>query len=162
MLHRNISKQIAFFCLGGHTKLHLIRNLESATCVTVLSFHPAGGFWNSRLIEKGMIDFFVPFLPLEYRHVMQCLLAQMKVKGLQENRVTAERIARDLVYFPKFERVFSQNGCKAIENRLEPDEWEKNVKLNIINVVLYFLQYYLLFILWQVNMHWHVDSAILI
>lgn len=80
---------------------------------------PVGGLWHTSLIDRNLVDFFVPFLPLEYRHVIQCAMAGMEVRGLQPDEVVADRVARDLVYFPKSERVFSVKGCKTIESKLD-------------------------------------------
>ena len=71
------------------------------------------------MIDKGLVDFFIPFLPLEYRHVVQCIMAEMKAKGRKPNQDVADMVARDLLYFPKSERVFSVNGCKTIASKLD-------------------------------------------
>ncbi|XP_042364868.1 torsin-1A-like [Plectropomus leopardus] len=76
------------------------------------------GFFKSSLIDKNLVDFFIPFLPLEYRHVIQCVMAEMKARGLHPDQNVAHKVATDIVYFPKFERVFSQQGCKTVINRL--------------------------------------------
>lgn len=81
-------------------------------------FFSQGGFWHSRLIEENLVDFFVPFLPLEYKHVILCIVAEMKARKLQVNQALAANIAGDLLYYPKFERIFSVKGCKTIKNRL--------------------------------------------
>ncbi|XP_042252003.1 torsin-1A-like [Thunnus maccoyii] len=77
------------------------------------------GLWQSRLIEQNLVDFFIPFLPLEYQHIIQCVMADMKAKGRQRNQNEAHKLARALEYFPKFERVFSVRGCKTIVRRLD-------------------------------------------
>lgn len=78
-----------------------------------------GGFYRTNLIDKNLVDFFVPFLPLEYRHVVQCTMAEMKARDIKPNQDVADMVARDLVYFPKSERVFSVKGCKTIESKLD-------------------------------------------
>ena len=78
-----------------------------------------GGFFHTSLIDKNLVDFFVPFLPLEYKHVVQCATAEMKARELQQDRGVADKVARDLVYFPKSDRVFSVKGCKTIESKLD-------------------------------------------
>lgn len=79
---------------------------------------PPGGLWHTSLIDKNLVDFFVPFLPLEYRHVVQCAMAEMEAKGLEPDLDVAGQVAGDLVYFPKSERVFAVKGCKTIESKL--------------------------------------------
>ncbi|XP_053196153.1 torsin-1A-like [Scomber japonicus] len=94
-----------------------LKDLE--TSVSASAFNNKGsGLWHSSLIEQNMVDFFIPFLPLEFKHVVQCVMAQMEVEGLEPNQHVAYKVARDLEYFPKFEKVFSVSGCKKITSRL--------------------------------------------
>lgn len=78
-----------------------------------------GGFFHTSLIDKNLVDFFVPFLPLEYNHVVQCAMAEMKARELKPDMYVADKVARDLVYFPKSERLFSVKGCKTLESKLD-------------------------------------------
>ncbi|XP_078127319.1 torsin-1B-like [Sander vitreus] len=75
------------------------------------------GLWQSGLITKNLVDFFVPFLPLEYRHIVQCVMAEMKATGLHPDQNVADKVAKDLLYFPKSDKVFSVSGCKMICSR---------------------------------------------
>lgn len=77
-----------------------------------------GGLWHTALINKNLVDFFVPFLPLEFRHVVQCAMAEMEAQGLKPDPDVANQVANDLVYFPKSERLFAAKGCKTIESKL--------------------------------------------
>jgi hypothetical protein len=43
-----------------------------------MGFKIAGAFKSSILIEKGLVDFHFPFLPLEKEHVRQCIHAEFK------------------------------------------------------------------------------------
>ncbi|KAK2818743.1 hypothetical protein Q5P01_024304 [Channa striata] len=86
-----------------------LKDLETAIAKSALKYNTSG-FWHSDLIEKNMIDFFVPFLPLEYRHVVQCAMAEMKANGHIPEQAVSDKVARDLDYFPKFERAFSTRG----------------------------------------------------
>lgn len=92
------------------------------------------GLYKSELIDKILVDWFVPFLPLERKHVMQCIQRDLKYlgesmevwkfkSGKSWNKV-AEEIANELVYWPGDEdekggevrRWFSQTGCKRVES----------------------------------------------
>ncbi|XP_045923677.1 torsin-1A-like [Micropterus dolomieu] len=94
-----------------------LKDLE--TSISVSAFNYNGGLWNSHLIDKNLVDFFVPFLPLEKRHTIQCVMDEMKARGLRPDENVAEQVARDLVYFPKSDRVFSVKGCKTIQSKLD-------------------------------------------
>ncbi|XP_073334176.1 torsin-1A-like [Pagrus major] len=86
--------------------------------LSVSALNENSGLWHSRSINKHLVDFFVPFLPLEYSHVVQCVLAEMKARGLQPDHNVANKVAKELDYIPQSERVFSSQGCKMIESRL--------------------------------------------
>ncbi|XP_031173390.1 torsin-1A-like isoform X2 [Sander lucioperca] len=85
--------------------------------LSLSAFNSNNGLWHSGLIDKNLVDFFVPFLPLEYRHVVQCVMAEMKAKGLRPDQNVANKVAKDLLYFPKSDKVFSVSGCKLICTR---------------------------------------------
>ncbi|XP_051537053.1 torsin-1B-like, partial [Myxocyprinus asiaticus] len=77
------------------------------------------GFLYSSLIPKNLVDFFVPFLPLEHKHILQCGLAELYTRGLGPNIDVVEKMACDLNYFPKEQPVFLVKGCKTIHSRLD-------------------------------------------
>uniref|UniRef100_A0A8C2C5G3 Torsin family 1 n=1 Tax=Cyprinus carpio TaxID=7962 RepID=A0A8C2C5G3_CYPCA len=95
-----------------------LKDLETALSLSVFN-NKNSGFWHTSLIDKNLVDFFVPFLPLEYKHIIQCGLAEMVSKGHAPDKEVVETMARDLNYFPKEERVFSMQGCKVIPARLD-------------------------------------------
>lgn len=95
-----------------------LKDLETSLSLSVFNNNQSG-FFHTSLIDKNLVDFFVPFLPLEYRHVVQCAMAEMRARNLQPDQNVADKVARDLVYFPKSERVFSVKGCKTIESKLD-------------------------------------------
>ncbi|XP_029371801.1 torsin-1A-like [Echeneis naucrates] len=71
--------------------------------------------FESSLIERTLVDYFIPFLPKERKHVKQCIRALMKDRGQQPDEDVVEKFANMLVYIPKSEGAFSVNGCKTIE-----------------------------------------------
>ncbi|XP_016325724.1 torsin-1A-like isoform X1 [Sinocyclocheilus anshuiensis] len=95
-----------------------LKDLETALSLSVFN-NKNSGFWHTSLIDKNLVDFFVPFLPLEFKHIIQCGLAEMVSKGHDPDIEVVETMARDLNYFPKEERVFSMQGCKVIPARLD-------------------------------------------
>ncbi|KAK1888234.1 Torsin-3A [Dissostichus eleginoides] len=77
-----------------------------------------GGFAQSELMSGHLIDFFVPFLPLEYRHVKLCARDAYTARGLQTDVATLDEVAKAMLYVPKEERLFSAQGCKSIPQRI--------------------------------------------
>ncbi|XP_013856372.1 torsin-3A [Austrofundulus limnaeus] len=77
-----------------------------------------GGFAQSELMSGHLIDFFVPFLPLEYRHVKLCARDAYVARGLETDEATLDEVAKAMLYVPKEERLFSAQGCKSIPQRI--------------------------------------------
>ncbi|XP_068190648.1 torsin-1A-like isoform X2 [Antennarius striatus] len=95
-----------------------LRDLETVLSLSVFN-NKKSGLWHTSLIDKNLVDFFVPFLPLEYRHVIQCVLSEMEARRIPPDKNVADQVARDLIYFPKSERIFAVKGCKTIESKLD-------------------------------------------
>ncbi|XP_026209920.1 torsin family 1 isoform X2 [Anabas testudineus] len=95
-----------------------LKDLETMLTLAVFNNNQSG-FFHASLIDKNLVDFFVPFLPLEYSHVVQCALAEMRARGRKPDWGVADKVAKDLVYFPKTEGVFSVKGCKTIVSKLD-------------------------------------------
>uniref|UniRef100_UPI0037E89A8F torsin-1A-like n=1 Tax=Semicossyphus pulcher TaxID=241346 RepID=UPI0037E89A8F len=113
-------KALDFWKEGRDRKEIKLRDLEPSLSDSALN----NGFWHSTLIEGNMIDAFIPFLPLEKEHVVHCVMAEMKARGMWPNQKVAEKVAEDFIYIPKSERVFSKAGCKTVGARLYFDEGE--------------------------------------
>ncbi|XP_066548253.1 torsin-3A [Amia ocellicauda] len=77
-----------------------------------------GGFSQSQLMMGNLIDFFVPFLPLEYRHVKLCARDAFQSRGLQYSEGALDEVAKAMVYVPKEEKLFSAQGCKSVPQRI--------------------------------------------
>lgn len=78
-----------------------------------------GGFWHSTLIDRNLIDYFIPFLPLEYRHVKMCVRVEIESRGYTVDEDIVSRIADEMTYFPREERIYSDKGCKTVDAKLD-------------------------------------------
>ncbi len=76
------------------------------------------GFWHSGLINKHLIDHYIPFLPLELKHVHQCVMAEMVHLNIKPNYDVADDVARDMPFFPEEEKIFAVKGCKSVRQKL--------------------------------------------
>lgn len=76
------------------------------------------GFGHSRLVKDNLIDFFVPFLPLEYRHVRLCARDAFLSQKLPYTEEDLDEIANMMVYIPQEKKIFSSQGCKSISQRI--------------------------------------------
>ena len=94
-----------------------------------ISYH-SGGLHKSQLIEKHLIDFHVPFLPLERTHVRMCATVEFEKRGIHVTREKLKKIADELEYFPPPPEctpqekncmldVYSVSGCKNVERLVQ-------------------------------------------
>ncbi|XP_017286703.1 torsin family 1 isoform X2 [Kryptolebias marmoratus] len=113
-----VETALDFWRAGRDREEMELKDLETSLSLSVFNNNKSG-FYRTSLIDKNLVDFFVPFLPLEYKHIIQCTKAEMKARGLEPDQNVANKVAKDLVYFPKFDRVFSVKGCKTIDSKLD-------------------------------------------
>ena len=82
-------------------------------------FNSKGGFWHSTLIDKNLIDFFIPFMPLERSHIKMCAKDDLEQKGRPVTEEVLNRVADEVMYFPEDSKAFSQSGCKTISSKVD-------------------------------------------
>ncbi|WKX93918.1 hypothetical protein Q1695_011296 [Nippostrongylus brasiliensis] len=81
------------------------------------AYNEPGGLKFCELISSHLIDHFIPFLPLERRHVILCTKWYMMSQGrkdLVEDDDLIMKIVDSLQYFPREQEIFSSSGCKRI------------------------------------------------
>ncbi|XP_051961156.1 torsin-1A-like [Xyrauchen texanus] len=76
------------------------------------------GFQHSSLLDHHLIDYFIPFLPLELKHVRQCVLSEMAHLKMNADKDLADKVARDMPFFPPEEKIFAVKGCKSVRQKL--------------------------------------------
>ncbi|NWX93472.1 TOR1A protein, partial [Nothoprocta ornata] len=91
---------------------------SQACCFALTPFSLAGGFFHSQLIQKNLIDYFVPFLPLEYKHVRKCVREELRLGGHLEDEDLMTEIALAMIDYPSEERLYSSKGCKTVASRV--------------------------------------------
>ncbi|KAM9212946.1 torsin-3A isoform 1-T1 [Dugong dugon] len=102
--------------LEPHLKRQAPKANRAKTPRTIFLF--LSGFGHSCLVKENLIDFFVPFLPLEYRHVRLCVRDAFLSQELPYTEEALDEIARMMSYVPKEEQLFSSQGCKSISQRI--------------------------------------------
>ncbi|KAI6184949.1 Torsin [Aphelenchoides bicaudatus] len=78
-----------------------------------------GGLKKSELLNRHLIDAFVPFLPLERKHVRMCITDYMKSRGYKITDERVDAIINELTFFPKENPIFSLSGCKPIAQKVD-------------------------------------------
>ncbi|MBN3299801.1 TOR1B protein, partial [Amia calva] len=107
------------FWKEGKERLSIqLEDLETSLSNELFS-NKNSGFWHTSLIDKNLVDFFIPLLPLEHKHVQMCVLAEMEERNLKPDEKVVNDIVSNTTYFPKEENIFSVKGCKAIGAKID-------------------------------------------
>ena len=84
------------------------------------AFNEAGGLHHSTVIERSLVDHFVPFLPLEKSHVRACVRAEAELEQLRSvTDADVEEVMNQLVYWPRDVELYAEAGCKRIDKKVE-------------------------------------------
>ena len=81
------------------------------------AFNEIGGLHHSTILQKSLVDHFVPFLPLEKQHVKMCILAEAANRSLTEKDI--ENVMSHMTFWPKGVGVFSTTGCKKVAQKVD-------------------------------------------
>ncbi|XP_034948400.1 torsin-1A [Chelonus insularis] len=81
------------------------------------AFNEGGGFYKSDTIQSHLIDHYIPFLPLETRHVLLCIEEEFKIKG---HTPTSEQIDKVMEYisWDPDHQIYASSGCKKIASKV--------------------------------------------
>ncbi|KAK3611106.1 hypothetical protein CHS0354_000113 [Potamilus streckersoni] len=82
------------------------------------------GLWHSELITKHMITAYIPFLPLERKHVKECIRDGLITGGYYKKRseipeVKVSEILEELTFYPEGAGIFSTTGCKRVLEKID-------------------------------------------
>jgi len=87
------------------------------------AFNEVGGLQHSRMIEKNLVDAFVPFLPMERRHVKICVLRELERRGVHltedEKDSFAQKVIGELSFRPLDLQLVSVSGCKRVAQKVD-------------------------------------------
>uniref|UniRef100_H2Y5F7 Torsin-1A C-terminal domain-containing protein n=1 Tax=Ciona savignyi TaxID=51511 RepID=H2Y5F7_CIOSA len=85
-----------------------------------VAFNDKSGFRLSGIVEKNLIDHFVPFFPLEREHVEKCIKDEIKKLNLKRQILSSEvnEIMDELQWIPTDLRLYSKSGCKRIAQKV--------------------------------------------
>ena len=92
------------------------------------AFNELGGLHHSSVIDSSLIDVYVPFLPLERRHVRLCVMKEAEDRNLTMSDSAVTSVVDSLTYWPPDTQLFSTTGCKRISNKLDLYQEELRVR----------------------------------
>ncbi|MFH4979630.1 hypothetical protein AB6A40_006339 [Gnathostoma spinigerum] len=81
------------------------------------AFNEEGGLRMSDLISNHLVDHFIPFLPLERRHILLCIQDYAQEMKIYLSEGDVEAIAELLQYFPRHNPIYSSSGCKRVAHK---------------------------------------------
>ncbi|XP_031457563.1 torsin-1B-like [Phasianus colchicus] len=117
-----INKAALDFWTSGKRREDIqLKDLEPMLSVGVFN-NKNSGLWHSSLIDRNLIDYFVPLLPLEHKHVKMCVRAEMIARGHEVDEKVVQAVADEMTYFPKEARIYSDKGCKTVQAKLDIHE----------------------------------------
>ncbi|XP_067303281.1 torsin-1A-like [Pseudorasbora parva] len=114
-----INKVVLDFWREGKNREELCMNSkELETKISQNIFNDEGGFLHSSIIDHHLVDHYIPFLPLELKHVRQCVMAEMAHLNMTQDFNLADKVAKEMPFFPEEERIFAVKGCKSVRQKL--------------------------------------------
>lgn len=81
------------------------------------AFNEKGGLHKSSIIEKSLVDHFVPFLPMERDHVRSCILEA--AAGITLTKTEIDTVLSHLSFWPKQSALYSATGCKRVSHLVD-------------------------------------------
>lgn len=83
------------------------------------AFNEEGGLKRSGTIETKLIDYHIPFLPLEEKHVIECLIYVLELMNVfNPSKNLINKGLKHIIYGPSPHQLYSTSGCKTFEHRV--------------------------------------------
>lgn len=85
------------------------------------AFKEPGGLRMSALLKRHSIGIFVPFLPLERRHVELCIKTAIEEHGhvyVEDTDQVVQDVMDEISFFPEATQLFSLSGCKGVHEKV--------------------------------------------
>jgi len=120
---RDITKETLKFWSNGKNREDITyRDLEML--VNKGAFNELGGLHRSAVIDSSLIDVYVPFLPLERKHVRLCVENEARNRNITMKEEQVMAVVDSLSYWPEDTRLYSTTGCKRVANKMDLFEEE--------------------------------------
>ncbi|XP_067948920.1 torsin-1A-like [Watersipora subatra] len=85
------------------------------------AYNTKGGLKVSSLITSNLVSHYIPFLPLEKRHVRQCVNDELENRNVssQKSDGLREKIISQLSFTPEGVELYSISGCKRVHAKID-------------------------------------------
>ena len=106
-----------------------LRYADYENLIRLGAFNEVGGLKKSALIDRSVVDIYVPFLPLEKRHLKQCAIKELKVRGYEgsDYHEIVSQIIADMSFWPEDSQVYSTTGCKRVAQKVDELLYENSL-----------------------------------
>lgn len=94
------------------------RMSDFETLISIGAFNEKGGFEKSDTISTSLIDHYVPFLPLEAKHVKLCIERAFRDRGRIPNYEEMEEVMSHVTFGPEPHNLYAKSGCKRLEQKV--------------------------------------------
>lgn len=118
---REITRRIMKFWQEGRRR-ESINYFELEGLVSKGAFNEEGGLHHASIIDRSLIDVYVPFLPLEQSHVRQCVDKELEKQNIEKARLPsnfADQVVSELSFWPADTKVFAAAGCKRVVQKVD-------------------------------------------
>ncbi|CAF0948697.1 unnamed protein product [Adineta ricciae] len=125
----NVAGTVITKLAGDKKRLSIKREdydiLEFEKLITNAAAQEEGGLKQASLIDRHLVTFFVPFLPLEREHIRDCIrqeLQRILDNDIYEYKLSEKQIIDDvlnLIDFSDTSPEYSISGCKIVSQKLD-------------------------------------------
>ncbi|XP_060585621.1 torsin-1A-like [Ruditapes philippinarum] len=119
----SLFKHVAQSYTRGYDRRELRLN-DMEEIVRMSSLNEPNGLVKSKIVKYSLITAYIPFLPLERKHVEKCIIEGLFARGFYayEYKVDyklVKSIADEMLYFPHSNKFFSTTGCKLVMEKID-------------------------------------------
>lgn len=82
------------------------------------AFNEQGGLHFAEVIQSSLVDLYVPFLPMERSHIIECIREDLILRREPRDPEVIERVANEMIYFPSSNPLFASKGCKNVHQKV--------------------------------------------
>lgn len=113
--HQIVDRVLKFWEEGrGRDEMKLV---DFQNLIELGAFNEKGGFQKSDTIRTSLIDYYVPFMPMEEEHVRLCMRDAFASR-MEPTKEMEEEVLSVVTWGPAPHNIFAKSGCKKIEQKV--------------------------------------------
>ena len=115
-----VNREVFRHFRAGHSREE-ITSKQMEKILSTDAFNNEGGLKDANILLANLVDFFVPFLPMEREHVKQCVRAELLRRDEHEtvDEKIVNKVAEEMEYFPSVSPIFCSSGCKRVAKKID-------------------------------------------